>query len=87
MANRLTRFNKPMIRYLPALKTVLRFDSTGVTIRAYRCRKCKSFTWEQIASLADDSMPFIKACETGKAPRFSKNSEQAISSNEIEGVP
>ncbi len=59
----LTRFSRPIIRHLPSLNLVIRFGESGISVRAYRCRKWKSVTWAQIASLSDDTKPVVKACE------------------------
>jgi hypothetical protein len=64
MSSSLTRFNKSIVRYLPSLNLVVKFDEDGISIRAYRRRKWKRVTWAQLASLADDSMPLLKACES-----------------------
>jgi hypothetical protein len=61
--SQLTRFSRPIIRHLPSLNLVIRFDDSGIAVRAYRCRKWKSVTWAQLASLSDDSTPVVKACE------------------------
>lgn len=59
----LTRFSRSIVRHLPSLNMVVRFEESGVAIRAYRCRKWKQVTWAQLASLADDTRPIVKACE------------------------
>ena len=61
--SQLTQFRRPIVRYLPNLNLVVRFDDSGISVRAYRCRKWKSVTWAQIASLSDDTKPVVKACE------------------------
>ncbi len=61
--SQLTRFSRPIVRHLPSLNLVVRFDDSGISVRAYRCRKWKNVTWAQLASLSDDSTPVVKACE------------------------
>lgn len=70
--SRLTRFSRPIVRHLPSLNLVVRFDDPGIAIRAYRCRKWKSVTWTQLASLSDDSTPVVKACEVKDGLRILK---------------
>ena len=48
---------------------VVRFDDSGISVRAYRCRKWKSVTWAQLASLADDTEPVVRFCETDHGSR------------------
>jgi hypothetical protein len=61
--SQLTRFSRPIVRHLPSLNLVVRFDDSGIAVRAYRCRKWKRVTWAQLGSLSDDSTPVVKACE------------------------
>jgi hypothetical protein len=63
MSSHLTRFSKSIVRHLPSLNLVVKFDEDGISIRAYRHRKWKRVMWAQIASLADDQMPLVQACE------------------------
>ena len=70
--SQLTRFNRPIIRHLPSLNLVVRFDDAGIAVRAYRCRKWKSVTWAQLASLADDTEPIVQFCETDHGSRVLK---------------
>jgi hypothetical protein len=70
--SQLTRFNRPIVRYLPALHLVIRFDDSGIAIRAYRCRKWKNVSWAQLASLADDTEPMVRFCETNHGSRVLK---------------
>lgn len=70
--SQLTRFSRPIVRHLPSLNLVIRFDDSGVSVRAYRCRKWKSVTWAQLASLADDSEPVVKVCEINHGLRVLK---------------
>ncbi len=58
--SQLTHFSRPIIRHLPSLNLVVRFDDSGISVRAYRCRKWKSVTWAQLASLADESEPVVR---------------------------
>lgn len=61
--SQLTQFRRPIVRHLPNLNLVVRFDDSGISVRAYRCRKWKSVTWAQLASLADDTEPVVRFCE------------------------
>ena len=70
--SQLTRFSRPIVRHLPSLNLVIRFDDSGIAVRAYRCRKWKSVTWAQLASLSDDSTPVVKACEVKDGLRILK---------------
>ena len=70
--SQLTRFSRPIVRHLPSLNLVVRFDDSGIAVRAYRCRKWKSVTWAQLASLSDDSTPVVKACEVKDGLRILK---------------
>ena len=70
--SQLTRLSRPVVRHLPSLNLVVRFDDSGIAIRAYRCRKWKSVTWAQLASLSDDSTPVVKACEVKDGLRILK---------------
>ena len=70
--SQLTRFSRPIVRHLPNLNLVVRVDDSGVSVRAYRCRKWKSVTWAQLASLADDTEPVIQFCETDHGSRVLK---------------
>jgi hypothetical protein len=72
MAHNLTRFSRSIIRHLPGLNLVVRFDDSGIAIRAYRGRKWKRVTWAQLASLADDSEPVVKSGETNHGLRALK---------------
>ena len=42
---------------------VIQLTETGLTIRGYRRRKARSYTWEQVASLAADDLPLVRAAE------------------------
>ncbi len=68
----LTRFSRPLVRHLPSLNLIVRFDDSGISIRAYRCRKWKSVTWAQLASLADDTEPVLRLCEMDQGSRVLK---------------
>ncbi|MFN9641559.1 MAG: hypothetical protein ACK56W_16335 [Pirellula sp.] len=70
--SQLTCFSRPIVRHLPSLNLVVRFDDSGIAVRAYRCRKWKSVTWAQLASLSDDSTPVVKACEVKDGLRILK---------------
>lgn len=70
--SQLTQFRRPIVRYLPNLNLVVRFDDSGISVRAYRCRKWKSVTWAQLASLADDTEPVVRFCETDHGSRVLK---------------
>ncbi len=85
--SQLTRFSRPIIRHLPSLNLVVRFDDAGVSVRAYRCRKWKSVTWAQLASLSDDSTPVVKACEVKDGLRVLKALGATIASEGSEVAP
>jgi hypothetical protein len=85
--SQLTRFSRPIIRHLPSLNLVIRFDESGISVRAYRCRKWKSVTWAQLASLSDDSMPVVKACEVKDGLRMLKALGATIASEGSEVTP
>lgn len=70
--SQLTSFSRPIIRHLPSLNLVVRFDDSGISVRAYRCRKWKRVTWAQLASLADDTEPVVRLCETDLGSRVLK---------------
>lgn len=70
--SQLTRFSRPIIRHLPSLNLVVRFDDSGISVRAYRGRNWKSVTWAQLASLADDTEPVVQFCETDHGTRVLK---------------
>ena len=70
--SQLTHFCRPIIRHLPSLNLVVRFDDSGISFRAYRCRKWKSVTWAQLASLADETEPVVRFCETDHGSRVLK---------------
>ena len=85
--SQLTRFSRPIVRHLPSLNLVVRFDESGISVRAYRCRKWKSVTWAQLASLSDDSMPVVKACEVKDGLRVLKALGVTIASEGSEEAP
>jgi hypothetical protein len=85
--SQLTRFSRPIVRHLPSLNLVVRFDESGISVRAYRCRKWKSVTWAQLASLSDDSMPVVKACEVKDGLRVLKALGVTIASEGSEVTP
>jgi hypothetical protein len=85
--SQLTRFSRPIVRHLPSLNLVVRFDDSGISVRAYRCRKWKSVTWAQLASLSDDSMPVVKACEVKDGLRMLKALGVTIASEGSEVTP
>jgi hypothetical protein len=79
-------FSRLIIRHLPSLNLVVRFDESNISVRAYRSRKWKSVTWVQLASLADDSEPVVKVCETNHGLRVLK-ALGAITSDEEKAAP
>lgn len=85
--SQLTRFSRPIVRHLPSLNLIIRFDDSGIAVRAYRCRKWKSVTWAQLASLSDDSTPVVKACEVKDGLRILKALGATIASEESEEAP
>ena len=85
--SQLTRFSRPIVRHLPSLNLVVRFDDSGIAVRAYRCRKWKSVTWAQLGSLSDDSTPVVKECEVKDGLRILKALGATISSERSEDAP
>jgi len=85
--SQLTRFSRPIIRHFPSLNLVVRFDDSGISIRAYRCRKWKSVTWAQLASLSDDSIPVVKACEVKDGLRILRTLGATVASEGSEDAP
>ena len=70
--SQLTRFSRPIVRHLPSLNLIVRFDDSGIAIRAFRRRKWKRVTWAQLASLADDNEPVVQFCEIDHGSRVLK---------------
>lgn len=87
MANRITRYSRPIIRQIPDLNIVVKVDDVGVVIRGYRRRRGKRVTWAQLASLADDSRPVVKACEVNDGLEILKAMGVTIASDESEVPP
>ena len=85
--SQLTRFSRPIIRHLPSINLVVRFDDSGISIRAYRCRKWKSVTWAQLASLSDDSIPVVKACEVKDGLRILRTLGATVAIEGSEDAP
>lgn len=85
--SKLTRFSRPIVRHLPSLSLVVRFDDSGIAVRAYRCRKWKSVTWAQLAALSDDSTPVVKACEVKDGLRILKALGATVASEGSEDAP
>lgn len=83
--SQLTRFNRPIVRHLAGLHLVVRFDDSGIAIRAYRCRKWKSVSWAQLASLADDTEPVVMFCETDHGSRVLKAMGVRLPANATKG--
>lgn len=84
MSSNLTRFSKPIIRHLADRNLVVKFDAEGILMRAYRRRKWKRVTWEQIATLADDNEPVLQACEKRDGLRFLAAMGAKITAAEVE---
>lgn len=82
----LTRFSRSIVRHLPSLNMVVRFEESGVAIRAYRCRKWKQVTWAQLASLADDTRPIVKACEISDGLQVLKTLGAVFANGQSEGA-
>lgn len=87
MANKITRYSRPIIRQLPDLNIVVTFDEVGVFIRGYRRRKGKRVTWAQLASLADDSQPVVKTCEVNDGLEVLKSMGATIACDQCEVAP
>ena len=58
---------KPVVRRIGRL--VVSVHDWGIEIKGYRKRKAKRITWEQVASLADDSEPILLQEETNRGRR------------------
>ena len=82
----LTSLNRPIARHLPSLNLVVRFDDSGIAIRAYRCRKWKSVTWVQLVSLADDTEPMVRFCETDHGSRVLKAMGVCLAADSTKGL-
>ncbi len=66
----LTVLSNPIIRRVGDRRLVVHVTEDGLVIRGYRRRKSKFVTWEQIASLSDDSqMPLIAQSERAEGQR------------------
>jgi len=70
--SQLTQLSRLILRHLPSLNLVVRFDDSGISIRAYGCRKWKSVTWAQLASLADNTEPVVQFCKYDVGSRVLK---------------
>ena len=57
----LTTLKRPIKRRIGGL--VVQVSESGITIRGYRRRKSRTYTWEQVASLAADDLPLVRAAE------------------------
>ncbi len=65
MSVKISMLRRPLIRRIPNSTLVATITAEGVILRGFRRRKSKFFSWEQIASLADQSKPLLKVCESG----------------------
>ncbi len=86
MSSNLTRFSKPIVRHLADHNLVVKFDSEGILMRAYRRRKWKRVTREQIATLADDNEPVLQACEQRDGLRFLEAMGAKLPAMEVEAL-
>lgn len=84
--SQLTSFSRTIVRHLPSLNLVVRFEESGIAIRAYRCRKWKRVTWAQLASLADDTRPVVKACEISDGLQVLKTLGAVFADEQSEGA-
>jgi hypothetical protein len=57
----LTTLKRPVKRRIGNL--VVQLSESGITIRGYRRHKGRDYTWEQVASLAMDDLPLVRAAE------------------------
>jgi len=57
----LTKLKSPLRRRLGRL--VIELSDEGITLRGYRRHQGRTYTWEQIASLAADDFPLVRAAE------------------------
>lgn len=69
----LTTLKKTILRRIG--KLVVKISDDGVEIKGFRRRRWKKVTWEQIASLADESEPIYRRDEQ---VRGSKNLKALI---------
>lgn len=60
---------RPVTRRIPNLNLIVQVKVDGLLLRGFRRRKSKLVTWEQIASLADESQPIIRSCEEADGRR------------------
>ena len=56
-----TKLKRPIQRRIGNL--VIQVAEAGIRIRGYRRRKTRTYTWEQVASLAADDLPLVRAAE------------------------
>ena len=76
----------PIVRHLPSLKLVNRRDEGRFAIGAYRCRKWKSVSWAQLASLVDDTHSVVKACEVNAGVQVLKAHDATIATEGSESA-
>ena len=63
----LTPLKRPIQRRIGNL--VIRVSEAGIAIRGYRRRKRRTYTWEQVASLALDDLPLVRAAEQAEGAK------------------
>lgn len=65
--SQVTKLKKPFTRRIGRI--VIRVHAWGLEIKGYRCRRWKRATWQQIASLADESEPILLQEELSRGAR------------------
>jgi len=63
----LTTLKQPIQRRIGNL--VIQITETGIAIRGYRRRQSRTYTWEQVASLAADDLPLVRAAEQAEGAK------------------
>ena len=69
MSKKLSILKRPVTRRIPNRNLVVQVTVNGLLLRGFRRRKSKLVTWEQVASLADESQPIIRSCEEADGRR------------------
>ena len=63
----LTRLGNPVVRRVG--KLIVRIHAHGIDLRGYRRRRWTSYTWSQVAGLADGERPILKSEEIATGRR------------------
>ncbi len=69
MSQKLSNLKRPVTRRIPHRNLIVTVTEEGMLLRGFRRRKAKLVTWEQIASLSDESQPIIRTCEEADGRR------------------